>query len=392
MHFVQNINSLVCEDRTYRACRQSLPCDPLTSWDQDWEWRPPSKVHSALGLSSLDFSRFWGLSCVLLLLFLHSSLCTGQRVGDGLPGTPRGAPTAVRADTSPEKTLTASSIGASEMSRRAFEEAHGSHMFPQLPVKSREQRNRARPTEKERAASEWPQHTELHLPSAWRLASLWQMAPSRAADPPPPGMLLSPEPDPKAPALPQAWLHAASLPMSALLTGSSLQPRNLPWFLLPRKKYREMPASFYPPPCQAASALPTGSGHYPHTPIPASCPCHAICTHPTEMILSPTIFERWPVLGWTVCAQSCPTLTTPWTVACQAPLSIGFPRQEYWSGLPFPPPGDLPNPGMELAFPVTPALVGRFSYLWVTWEALGWAVFPENLGPSERGECGWIWK
>ena len=42
---------------------------------------------------------------------------------------------------------------------------------------------------------------------------------------------------------------------------------------------------------------------------------------------------------------------TPWTVACQAPLSMGFPRQEYWSGLPFPTPGNLPNPGIELASP-----------------------------------------
>ena len=38
---------------------------------------------------------------------------------------------------------------------------------------------------------------------------------------------------------------------------------------------------------------------------------------------------------------------TPWTVACQAPLSMGFSRQEYWSGLPFPTPGDLPNTGIE---------------------------------------------
>ena len=36
---------------------------------------------------------------------------------------------------------------------------------------------------------------------------------------------------------------------------------------------------------------------------------------------------------------------TPWTIVCQAPPSMGFPRQEYWSGLPFPSPGDLPNPG-----------------------------------------------
>jgi len=47
----------------------------------------------------------------------------------------------------------------------------------------------------------------------------------------------------------------------------------------------------------------------------------------------------------------------PWTVACQALLSMGFSRQEYWSGLPFPFPGDLPNPGIK---PTSPALAGRF--------------------------------
>ena len=46
-------------------------------------------------------------------------------------------------------------------------------------------------------------------------------------------------------------------------------------------------------------------------------------------------------------------------VACQAPLSMGFSRQEYWSGLPCPPPGAFPNPGIE---PVSPALEGRFFY------------------------------
>ena len=40
---------------------------------------------------------------------------------------------------------------------------------------------------------------------------------------------------------------------------------------------------------------------------------------------------------------------TPWTVACQAPLALGFPRQEYWSGLPFPTPGNRPDPGIEPA-------------------------------------------
>ena len=64
-----------------------------------------------------------------------------------------------------------------------------------------------------------------------------------------------------------------------------------------------------------------------------------------------------------MCAQSLnhvQLFTTPWTVACQAPLSMGLSRQEYWSELPFPPPGDRPNPGVESTFPVSPALAGRF--------------------------------
>ena len=58
--------------------------------------------------------------------------------------------------------------------------------------------------------------------------------------------------------------------------------------------------------------------------------------------------------------QSCLTLVTPWTVAHQALLSMGLLWQEYWSGLPFPPPGDLPNPGTEPTSPVVPALAGGF--------------------------------
>ena len=50
----------------------------------------------------------------------------------------------------------------------------------------------------------------------------------------------------------------------------------------------------------------------------------------------------------------------PWTVAHQAPLTMGFSRQEHWSGLPCPPPGDLPNPGIKLASSMSPALAGRF--------------------------------
>ena len=55
-----------------------------------------------------------------------------------------------------------------------------------------------------------------------------------------------------------------------------------------------------------------------------------------------------------------PTFCNPWTVVHQAPLSMGFPGQEYRSGLPFPPPGDLPDPGIKLESPASPALAGGF--------------------------------
>ena len=51
---------------------------------------------------------------------------------------------------------------------------------------------------------------------------------------------------------------------------------------------------------------------------------------------------------------------TPWTAAHQAPLSMGFPREEYWSELPCSPPRDLPNPGTEPESPESPVLAGRF--------------------------------
>ena len=65
------------------------------------------------------------------------------------------------------------------------------------------------------------------------------------------------------------------------------------------------------------------------------------------------------VVVWSV-AKSGPTLATPWTAACQAPLSVGFSRQKYWSGLLFPPPGDLPDPGIKHTSPASPALAGGF--------------------------------
>ena len=61
---------------------------------------------------------------------------------------------------------------------------------------------------------------------------------------------------------------------------------------------------------------------------------------------------------------------TPWTVACQASLSMGFSRQEYCSGLPFPTPEDPPDPGIKPTSLTSPALASRFFTTTATWEAL----------------------
>ena len=72
------------------------------------------------------------------------------------------------------------------------------------------------------------------------------------------------------------------------------------------------------------------------------------------------------LLNWLISTPRCSHplqshfFVNPWTTAYQALPSLGFSRQEYWSGLPFPSPGDLPNPGIELVFLVSPALAGGF--------------------------------
>ena len=73
-----------------------------------------------------------------------------------------------------------------------------------------------------------------------------------------------------------------------------------------------------------------------------------------------------------VCAHALSLVSlfpTPWTVARQAPLSMEFPMQKYWSRLPFPPPGDLPNPGIESTSLGFPALAGRSFNNSTTWKA-----------------------
>ena len=88
----------------------------------------------------------------------------------------------------------------------------------------------------------------------------------------------------------------------------------------------------------------------------------------------PTSLGCYLPLGWAFVSHSNFSLSlvvqlfwffvTPWTVAHQAPLSMGFSRQEYWSGVPFPSPEGLPDPVIKLA---SPELSGRFFTIWATW-------------------------
>ena len=80
------------------------------------------------------------------------------------------------------------------------------------------------------------------------------------------------------------------------------------------------------------------------------------------MVFGDVAFGKWLRWGPHECggggglvAKLCSTSATPWTVACQASLSIGFSRQEYWSGLPFPSPGEILNSGTEPGSPTLQA-------------------------------------
>ena len=111
-----------------------------------------------------------------------------------------------------------------------------------------------------------------------------------------------------------------------------------------------------------------------------------IATTPAQHLLSSTPSNNlWNgpscLYSWTTTVISQPPLharsfshvrvfATLWTVACQVPLSRGFSRQEYWSGLPCPPPGDIPDPGIEPASFLSPASAGGFFTTSDTREAL----------------------
>ena len=93
-----------------------------------------------------------------------------------------------------------------------------------------------------------------------------------------------------------------------------------------------------------------------------------LCIRSVSAYLSTSCFS----LGGWVCMLSCLSwvqlFVTPWTVVRQALLSMGFSRQESWSGLPCPPPGDLPDPGIEPMSLMSPALTGGFFTTGTTWD------------------------
>ena len=94
--------------------------------------------------------------------------------------------------------------------------------------------------------------------------------------------------------------------------------------------------------------------------------CGDTCHSPTSLHRQKNLHKQTSV---ELCFSCVWLFATLWTVVHQAPLSTGFSRQEHWSGLPCPPPRDLPNPGMELASLTSPALAGGFFTTSTTWKA-----------------------
>ena len=96
---------------------------------------------------------------------------------------------------------------------------------------------------------------------------------------------------------------------------------------------------------------------------------------PGEPYKSESVRAVERVLSCFSCVQLFETL---WTVTCQAPLSVRFSREEYWSGLPFPSPGDLFDPGIKLTSFTSPALAGGFFTTSATWQRRDLLKFPDG--------------
>ena len=142
--------------------------------------------------------------------------------------------------------------------------------------------------------------------------------------------------------------------------------------------------------------------------FPGSASCSVLCFHRAWCRCSDSYVLHCPIKSWFGVSFSTPWLwvqrtqllvyvcmctlsgvhlcAAPLTVACQAPLFMKFPRQEYWGGLPFPTPGDPPDPGIEPASLASPALAGRFFTTGTIWEALRWLLEVLSVIPAQ------VWK
>ena len=102
--------------------------------------------------------------------------------------------------------------------------------------------------------------------------------------------------------------------------------------------------------------------------------CHMTWQKRKKMAEMVNLLLCMVVVGGLV-AQSCPSLEIPWTIAHQSPLSMGFSRWEYWSDLPFPSPGDLPDPGIK---PRSPALQADSLLTELWWNSIYFRLYKIN--------------
>ena len=144
--------------------------------------------------------------------------------------------------------------------------------------------------------------------------------------------------------LQQPWRHAAVISRVSLSKSSGTSmPHSSPWDT----------ASIMSCPCSRSNNGFLLSIRMRHLDVSQDSPEFCSLSLLSKMI--PPFQPCWASHHGGLVAKLCLTLATPWTVACQVPLSMGFSRQEYWNGLPFICPGDLPNPEIELGSPALQA-------------------------------------
>ena len=163
-----------------------------------------------------------------------------------------------------------------------------------------------------------------------------------------------------------------------------------PWYFLPSENSKLLSMSF------SLSLLAPLSKILPHKVLTGKLvwdilPLSLYFLAPNDLVPSYLLRMLSPQFFSCVCMLTCFSrvwlFAILWTVAYQAPLSTGFPKQEYWSGLPYPPPGDLPDPGIEPASLTSPALAGGFFTTSAPWETLILFLVNSHLSRQSQFKC-----